>query len=176
MDLARLGRGELIAAGSGAGLIAIMFLPWWGASLQGVPLGEVAGVDNRTANAWEAATFNDVIWFVAGLAAIALAIVTATQRRSGVSVAGSALLTALGLLALVLIVVRLVDPPGALGREYGAWLGLAAIVGIVCGGWLAMRDEGTSLGEQAHRLEDRAAGAGPTSQASHPPSDRGTSV
>lgn len=176
MDVTRLRRGELIAAGSGAALIAVMFLPWWGASLEGVPLGEVAGVDNRTANAWEAASFNDVIWFVTGLAAIGLAAVTATQRRSDLPVAGSALLTALGLLALVLIVVRLVDPPGALGREYGVWLGLVAILGVVIGAWLAMRDEGTTLGEQAHRLEDRAAGGGSAGQASQPPSSGGNPV
>jgi len=178
MDLSRLGRGEAIVAISGAALIVVMFLPWWGASLEGVPLGEIPGVDT-TFNAWEAASTNDVIWFAAGLAAVALGLLAATQRRPDLPTAGSALVTALGLLALVLVVVRLVDPPGALDREYGVWLGLAAIVGIVCGGWLAMSDEGTSLGEQAHRLERRTAeppDPPPPSQASQPPSTGGSST
>lgn len=143
MDLRGLGRGETIAALSGAALIVVMFLPWWGApgTIEGVPLADIPGL-NETRNAWQASSLNDVIWFLTGLAALVLGLLAATQARPDLPVAASPLVTGLGLLALVLIVVRLIDPPGALGREYGAWLGLLAILGIVFGSWTAMQDEG----------------------------------
>jgi hypothetical protein len=145
MDLSRLGHGEAIAALAGLALIVVMFLPWWSTpeTVEGVPLADTPGLGERH-SAWEAASFNDIIWFVTGLAAVVLGLLAATQTRPDLPIAGSAIVTGLGLLSLVLIVVRLIDPPGALGREYGVWLGLIAILGIVYGGWRAMQDEGSA--------------------------------
>lgn len=45
------------------------------------------------------------------------------------------------MIALVLIVIRLLDPPEAgLDREVGAWLGLVCAAGITVGGYLGMQD------------------------------------
>jgi hypothetical protein len=57
-------------------------------------------------------------------------------------VAGCAVATLFGGIALVLIVIRLLDPPGdGLDREIGAWLGLVCAAGITVGGYLGMQDQ-----------------------------------
>ena len=125
-----------------------MFTGWWSPPdpAGGIALGELPA--SGEANAWQGAAFNDLIWLATGVAAIALGAATATQPRPNLPVVLSAVVVALGLLSLVLVIVRLIDPPEALGvprgRELGAWLGLVAILGIVYGGWTAMRDEGAN--------------------------------
>lgn len=172
--MGRLGRGEAIAAVSGAALIAFMFLGWWGPpeSIPGIN-GEVPDTDVPSISAWEGASFNDVIWFVTGAAALALGVLAATQTRPNLPVATSAIVTMLGALSLVLIVVRLIDPPGALGvdlsREIGVWLGLVAIVGIIVGAWTAMHDEGTTLAGQADSVRERVSADGEEPPAPPPP-------
>lgn len=158
MDVSRLRRGEMIAAISGIALIIIMFLNWWGTpdTINGVAIPDIVDVEvDASANAWEAHSFNDIVWFVTALAAIGLGLLAATQTRMDLPVAASAIVTALGILSLLLIVIRLIDPPFDLTREYGVWLGLIAILGIIYGGWTAMQEEGTSLGAQARSVQDR---------------------
>jgi hypothetical protein len=56
-------------------------------------------------------------------------------------VAGSTVTILFGAIALVLIIWRLLDPPGAgADREVGAWLGLVAAVGVTVGGYLGMQE------------------------------------
>jgi hypothetical protein len=56
-------------------------------------------------------------------------------------VAGSAVTTLLGGLALLLVAYRLIDPPGAeQDVEIGAWLGLVFAAGVALGGYLGMQD------------------------------------
>jgi hypothetical protein len=134
VDLRRLRAGEWIAGLSGAALAVILFLPWYGAD-----------GTSATANAWEAFAVNDVILMLVALFAVGLWTVTATQRTTAVPNAFASLTALLGLIATILVVVRLVSTPGAGGvtREYGAWLGLAACIGIVLGAQRAMADETT---------------------------------
>ena len=160
----------MIAGFSGAALIIIMFLSWWsipGAEQiqQGVqqaqdqlgtPFGVSAGDIPTHLNAWEGSSFNDIVWFVTAVVAIGLGLMAMSQTEANLPVATSAIVTALGALSLVLIVIRIIDPPGSfgfdLGRAYGVWLGLIAIIGITAGGWIAMQEEGTSFGDQADRV------------------------
>jgi hypothetical protein len=65
-------------------------------------------------------------------------------------VAGSAVATLLGGLALLLIVYRLLDPPGDdLDVEFGAWLGLLGAAGVGLGGYLGMQDPSAIGGSSA---------------------------
>jgi hypothetical protein len=129
MDLRRLRAGEWIAAGSGAALLASLFLPWYdggGATLTG----------------WQALSAIDVVVALTGAAAVALLVVTATQRVPAVPVMMDALVTLAGILATLLVLIRALDlPTGAAGRGWALWLGLAGALGIVLGGVVAMRDE-----------------------------------
>jgi hypothetical protein len=56
-------------------------------------------------------------------------------------VAGSAVMALFGVLALVLIAYRLVDPPGSgdPSLEVGSWLGLVSACGVALGGYLGMQ-------------------------------------
>jgi hypothetical protein len=130
MDLRRLRAGEWIAAASGAALLVSLFLPWYRAAGSG------------DATAWEALSAVDVVLAAIALAAVSLLGVAATQRVPAVPLALEALITLFGMVASVLVLVRLLALPGAADELAGGiWLGLAGAVGIVVGAGVAMRDE-----------------------------------
>ena len=119
-----------------------LFLPWYGAK-----------GTSATANAWHAFAVNDAILLLVALFAVALWAATATQRTPAVPMALASLTALLGLLATILVAVRLVWEPvlgsgivegsGGTTREVGIWLALAASVGIFLGAFRAMGDERT---------------------------------
>jgi hypothetical protein len=129
MDLRRLRAGDVVASVSGAALLVALFLPWYSA-------------DGEEASAWQALSAIDLVLALVALLAASLLPVTASQRVPAVPVALSAFVTLAGMIGLLLVLVRLGSLPGAAdGREWGLWLGLLAVAGIVAGGGLAMRDE-----------------------------------
>jgi hypothetical protein len=143
MDLRRLRAGEWVAAVSGAVLLASLFAPWYGA-------GE------RDASAWEALAVIDVVLALLAAFAVALLPVTASQRVPAVPIALAAFVALAGLIAVVLLLVRVGSvPDGFEGREWGVWLGLAGALGIAAGGTVAMRDERLSPGEDHTDLTGR---------------------
>ena len=126
MDPRRLRAGEVVTALAGAALLASLFLTWYGNDLSG----------------WDALGVIDVVLALVAALALALALVTATQEVPPVPLALAVLLTIAGALAALLVLFRVVDlPDGAEGREWGLWLALAATLGVVGGGCLAMADE-----------------------------------
>jgi hypothetical protein len=130
MDVKRLRAGEWIAAASGTALLLALFLPWY----------ELEG--GATASAWDSLAALDVVLAVIAVAAVALLLVTAGQRVPAVPIALDALVAPVGLIAAVLVTVRVLNlPDGAAARGWALWLALAASLGIVAGGVLAMRDE-----------------------------------
>lgn len=182
-DLSRLRRGEKVAAGAAVLLFILMFFDWYSVSVSAGPLGEfsVGG------SAWQVFSFIDVYLFIVILAAIALAVVTATERTPALPVTGAVILTALAALGTLLVLYRLIDtpigdvPPGVdVSRTVWAFLGLLAVGAITYGGYLSMREEGTSLsdvraqasaaGQQARAAFDAPAGGeGGTTSAPPPP-------
>ena len=141
---------------SGVLLLVALFLPWYEIG-QGTVVGPPDALDAH-ASAWDAFTVLDVLLALGALAAIAAVIVTAAYATPAVPLSLEALVTLFGLLLLVLVVFRLADPPDVsflestaspaarehveeLDRAVGAWLGLVAVVGIVAGGLIAIRDE-----------------------------------
>jgi formate hydrogenlyase subunit 3/multisubunit Na+/H+ antiporter MnhD subunit len=70
-----------------------------------------------------------------------------TGASVSLPVAGSAVVTGIGALAFLLVLYRIIDPPGGdgVGREVGVWLGLIATAGITYGGYVGMQEEGTSF-------------------------------
>ncbi len=172
MDTARLGKGELIAAVSGAVLIIVMFLGWWGAPEVTIEteFGEVSTGGGGSANAWEAADFMDIIWFVTGAVALAAGVATAMSRDVTLPVAASAITAGLGLLSTVLILYRLIDPPFDATRKFGVFIGLIAAAGIAYGGYRAMQEEGTSFGEEFDRVQGDDDAPPPPPPAAPPPS------
>ena len=153
MDAGRLSRGELIAGISGVALFIFMFFKWYGVS------GAPGGV-----NAWQSFGFIDIVLLLTVIVAVGFAIATAAAQNVNLPVAGAALTAGLGIIATLLVLYRLIDPPGLgvdLGqfneiagtdialdvtRKIGVWLGLIASAGIAFGGWTAMQEQGGGPG------------------------------
>lgn len=148
MDLNNLRTGEKLLGISGIVLVVSLFLSWWKLDLGLGALAEGLGIDtsaidiDTSINAWQASSFNDIVWFVTGGIAIALAVMAARRTTIESPVAPSAVITGLGALSLLLIIIRLIDPPYDLSRDYGVFIGLLGIIGVTVGGWLTMQDEG----------------------------------
>jgi hypothetical protein len=176
MDFTRLSQGEKIAGVSGVLLILIMFIFKWFGLKAGVPGFTVEG----SRNAWGSYGFIDIVLFVTALAAIGLALVSASEGEMGLPVAASAIVAGLGILSVVLVIISIISPPDfgvdVSGvdhtRKIGVWLGLIAAIGVAYGGWRAMQEEGTSFGGEADRFRaepDEGPGAGPPPPPSSPP-------
>jgi hypothetical protein len=172
MDVSRLTTGQKIAGVAGLLLLIIMFIFDWFT----VDVGEGAFQVSAGGNAWETMEFIRFIVLLTAIAGIALAVMAATQSQVNTPVAISAIAAGLGILSVILIAYRIIDPPGGdvegfgveVGRGLGVFLGLVAAAGVAYGGWTAMQEEGTSFGAQADRLGD-GPGAGPGAGSPPPP-------
>jgi hypothetical protein len=179
MDFSRVRTGELIAGISGVALFIIMFLTWFelpevaGGQLQGFV--EAVGVDTSY-SAWQAFDFIDLVLLLAVVAGVGLAVLAAAQSNVQLPVAASAVAAGLGILATLLVLYRVIDPPSEYDRAYGLYLGLIASAGIAVGGWMAMQEEGTSFGGEADRFGGPGPGAGepPPPPPPPPPPSSGT--
>jgi hypothetical protein len=119
MDLRRLRVGERIAATSGVVLIVSLFLPW-----------------SDALSGWQAFSAFDVVLALLGAAALVIVWIVATARAAGPGVAAEALLTPFALVIAIVGLFKITDYDG-----YGAWIGLAATVGVLVGVLVGMRDE-----------------------------------
>jgi hypothetical protein len=162
--LDRLRSGEAISLVAAILLFVLMFFTWFGAkaTTTGEPLGGVitgaAGGD-----AWQ--TLELIPLFL--MLAIVVAVGAALLRMSGSdwkpAIPPAAAVCVLGGLAALLILIRIISPPGPSGAfsELGmestlklpVFVAFVAALGIAYGGWRAMGQEGTSFGGIAKRLE-----------------------
>jgi hypothetical protein len=118
----------LVGAVSGLGLLVASFLPWYS-----------AGGENATA--WQAFSVVDILIAAAAAAGLSVGVVVLFRLSVSYPVAGSAVSSLIGGIALILVAYRLIDPPGSgLDVEIGAWLGLAAAAGVTLGGYLGMQE------------------------------------
>jgi hypothetical protein len=142
-------------------LFLLMFATWFGSEVtgqaEGIPIGEGSG-----GNAWQ--TLEVIPLFL--MLAIAVSVGAALLRLAGSdwkpAMPANAAVTVLGGLATLLILIRIVFPPGfgSIGGisinatlKVGIFLALAAAIGIAYGGYRAMREEGDSFRGIAQRLE-----------------------
>jgi hypothetical protein len=162
----------LIAGISGLALFIFMFFSWFGVPEAEIvtpaggiefDVGEVSGADT-TVNAWDAFDFIWVVLLITAVVAAGLAVMTAMGSSINLPVAASALTTGLGALSTLLILYRIIDPPGELDREIGVFLGLIAAAGVTIGGWLSMQEEGTTFAGEYDRF-----GGGPSDPGAPPP-------
>jgi hypothetical protein len=146
MDLRRLRVGEWITAISGVALLVSLFAPWYGSE------------DVPATSGFESLAVLDVLLALVAAAAVALLIITAAQRLPAVPLTVNTLICLSGLLAVLLVLIRVVDlPDDADVRKWGLWLGLAGALGIVVGSLIAMRDERPSRPGRPTDLSGRPA-------------------
>jgi hypothetical protein len=170
-DVGRLRRGERIAAIGGILLFILLFFDWYDVSIN-------AGVANVSGgiSAWDAFDLLDIYLLVVALVAVGLALLTATQRTPALPVTASVIVTALGAIAALLILFRIVDTPGGtpppgvdISATFWAFAGLVSAAGIAYGGYLSMRDEGTTLGDAGARARSAFQAGGSPPPPSPPP-------
>jgi hypothetical protein len=122
-------RAEPVAGLGGILLLVSLFLPWYGP-------GNVTG--------WQAFAVIDVLLALLALLAIAVPVVSAAASGPAKPIAVAVLASALGWIAVLLVVFRLLELPDGFGElRYGAWLALAGALIAWIGSWMSMRDEST---------------------------------
>ena len=130
MDLRRLRHGEWIAGISGVVLLVAMFLDWYSAA------------GGAGASAWESLSVIDVFLAIAGLFGVAQFVLAATQRTAAVPQASGQLGVPFAFAASILVLIRLLDPPGPVdAREPGLYVGVVATLGVLVGLWRSIGDE-----------------------------------
>jgi hypothetical protein len=125
MDASRMSQSQMVAGGAGALLIIFLFLPWYGAA-------------GTNFSGWNATA--SVLFLITGIVAIALALTAGT----GPSVPGTTLsgVTAtLGLVAVVVAIWTIFDPPGPTSAKIGLFLSVIASIAIALGGLRSAREE-----------------------------------
>jgi hypothetical protein len=162
MDLSKLRRGELIAGVGGIVLLLALFIfDWYGVDVNiTTPFGDIGG--GADFGAWDGQGFTgtiaNLVILAAAVAAVGLAVLTATARTVTLPVAASALTAGLGIAAVVMVLMRMVFQPGQdefIELRFGIWLALISSAVIAYGGWEAMREEGTSFEEARDQLRGR---------------------
>jgi putative copper export protein len=134
MDLRRLRPGEWVLTAAAIVLVVSLFLSWYA-----LPTG-------RRATAWEAFSVVDAVLLACAAVGMVAVVAQATQRSPAVPVVASAAATWAGVLAVVLILIKVADPPGRYTETcYGIWSGLVGAVGLLAGGWWAIRDDRPGL-------------------------------
>jgi hypothetical protein len=158
--LDKLGTGEKIAAGSAILLFIFTFFDWFGVEVSGVP-GFSGTVPGTGGSAWDALNFIPIVLLVAILAALVMVGLRFADSVAEPVVPLSTVVTVLGVISVLLILYRIVDPPG--GDSYGGvtvdtnlqvgiFLGLLSAAGIAYGGYSTMREEGITFGDAADSL------------------------
>ncbi len=162
-DYQRLRLGERVAGACAVLLFIDMFLPWYSAQIT------LFGITRSgSGDAWEVFAYTHLWMLLLILVTLGVIALTATQRSPALPVAGSVIVTLLAALIALLVLYRIVNQPGPnnyVSVELGAYIGFLLVAGIAAGGFLSMRDEGTSLGGARARAESmiaqrRTAGGG----------------
>ena len=136
MDTSRLTTGDMIAGVGGVVLLISLFLPWYGVSID---IGGVSASDSGTG--WEALDFIDILLLAVSVAAIGVVAARAAGQLPP-EVPGAVVLLALGALAMLLVLYRIIDIPVDdvpdevdLSRKIGIFIALIGAAAVAYGGW-----------------------------------------
>jgi hypothetical protein len=126
MRLRRVSPAEALTGICGVGLLIALFVPWFDG-----------------ADAWEAFTVIDLLLAPVGATAAALPVISASNAKPDAPITATAFTALGGVVATLLVLLRLLDPPGPASREVGLYLGLLAALGVAAAAWKGMADERT---------------------------------
>jgi hypothetical protein len=111
------------------------FMGWYTGSGVGVQLA-VTG--------WHTGTLGKLVFFI-GLATLAIVVLREAGIELPPSIPESLVILALGSLATVFVLIRLISIPDSVlpadGRGIGLWISLVAALGVIVGGLLRAADE-----------------------------------
>lgn len=162
----RLSTGEKIAGGSAVLLFIFMFFDWFKVD---VSSGDGLFSLSVGGSAWEAFSYTDLFLLLTIVVAIAVVIIRMSDALVEPRVPLNAVAAVLGAISVLLILYRIIDPPGDTGGvpgvdispALGAFLGLIAAAALTYGAYRAMQEEGTSFGEIGDQFSSRDSGSGP---------------
>jgi hypothetical protein len=160
----KLRAGEAIALVAAILLFILMFFDWYGAkattsaeSLGGVVTGTGGG------SAWDTLEVIPLFLMLAIVVTVGAAILRLSGSDWKPAIPPAAAVCVLGILAAVLILIRIISPPGPEGTfselayestlKLPIFLALAAALGIAYGGWRTMGEQGTSFASIGKKLE-----------------------
>ena len=127
--------GERITWVSGLVLALSSFMGWYAGSGVGVKLAVIG---------WHSGVLGKLVFFL-GLAVLALVALRESGYELPPTVPDSLLVIALGALALIFVLIRLISIPDAVlpadGRGIGIWISLLAALGVILGGLLRAAEE-----------------------------------
>jgi hypothetical protein len=171
MTFTRLGRGDLLAMVAALALLLVMATDWYTTKLgeqardvqskilpqvndQTVPsesAKEGAFADSQEKNAWQASALIDRVILIALVAAAVLAILAAWARAADRRLrlgpwSPSTLASIIGLVACLLLVYRILQPPGL---NSAAVVKLGAPLGLLCVGLLTIGARVAARGESS---------------------------
>ena len=119
-------------------------------------------------SAWDSLDVIPILLMVAIVVAIGVAVIRLTDADLEPPFSLNTAVAVVGGIAVLLILYRIIDPPGGGGDfggievditlKLGIFLALISAAGIAYGGYSAMREEGTTFGDAADRL---SGGGGP---------------
>ncbi|MGC1802396.1 MAG: hypothetical protein WA701_18580 [Solirubrobacterales bacterium] len=143
MELSRLRRGEIVAGIGGVALFVFLFFDWFGggAEVSGNVLNGTATISHPGISGWDALT--DLPGFLiifTGVVGIKFAGLTAIGKRLNWGLRRGVFTLGMGWVATTLILWRMVA--GSPDLKIGIFLGLAAVVAIWVGAWLALQEDG----------------------------------
>jgi hypothetical protein len=163
--LDRLRSGEAISLVAAIGLFVLMFFDWWEVGT-GTESGSLVAVNlfDRGQDAWQALQVIPLFLMLAIVVAVGAALLRVLGSDWKPAIPPGAAVFVLGLLAALLILIRMISPPelapsALAGAEFPTslqlpiFVALVAALGIAYGGWRAMGQEGTSFAGIAKRLE-----------------------
>jgi hypothetical protein len=157
-EVNRLRRSDWIVGGGGVALFVFMFFfKWFGGSVKGVvPVGGSVSYGSSSTG-WDTFTNSRWIWLITIIVALGAVVLVATARKLSSPIQPSVIVAGLGALSTLLILYRIIHHPhgssgfagveASYGIKIGIWLGLIAAAAITYGGYLEMKEEGTSLAD-----------------------------
>jgi hypothetical protein len=129
------GAGERITWISGLILALSAFMDWYAGSGVGVKLAVIG---------WHSGVLGKLVFFI-GLAVLALVALRELGFELPPAVPESLLVLALGALAAIFVLIRVISIPDAVlpadGRGIGIWIALIASLGVIAGGLLSAAEE-----------------------------------
>jgi len=155
VDLDKLGLGEKIASASAIALFIFMFFDWFTAEASG-KAGSFTVSASEGGNAWDALDNIPIFLMIVIIAVLVLAALRLADANWEPPFPASVAVAVLGAISVLLILYRIIDPPGEevsfqgvsvdVSPAFGIFISLIAAAGITYGGYRAMQEEGVSIG------------------------------
>jgi hypothetical protein len=127
--------GERITWIAGLVLALSSFMDWYAGSGVGVKIAVIG---------WHTGLLGKLIFFI-GFATLAIVVLRETGMGLPASVPESLVVLALGALATVFVLIRVISIPDSVlpadGRGIGLWISLLAALGVIAGGLLRAAEE-----------------------------------